>query len=763
MFAKIFRNRIGRKLVKALLVFSTVVTIVTTAIQMWSEYNRDLDQVEETMVQIEKSFSISLSEGIWESDKKSLLLQAEGISRLPNIERVVLRDEFGGEIVSAGSGQPERYIQKTITIFYNFGGEDQKIGEVILIANLNTLYMRLFERVGIILLVNFIKTVLVIFFMLSIVNWLITVRLFGIMNFAKNVNVTQPATPPVVSRKGIFSETDEIDNFSSEIVKMQDRLRLEHLNRTKSELHFKQLFEASDVSIWNVDFSELFLSLKNIREAGVTDLQLHLEENKGREETLLESVKITNVNAMTFSLFGTKNEIEFRRRINELTSSPNGWFGENQLFSLWGGKENYRAETTLYSTSGETIEAVVSYKNPKDFDEALSVPISVFDITEQKRIEEGFRMSEARIASILAIAPEALMTISAEGDVQSFNKGAERVFGYTEEEAIGNCIATFLPEWVFNQDEKRDFEFPPLTNKPEDDENCYGLRKNGDRFPALISVSKVEVENEDLFIAVVQDLTGRRETEKQLRTALAEAEKANQVKSEFLASVSHELRTPLNAILGFSDLIRQQYLGRIENEAYTGYANDIFSSGSHLLSLVDDLLDISLIESGNFTLQMEPFDIRKVVMECIETVSVQVAQKGISIVTKLPDNEVTLTGDERAIRQCILNILSNSVKFTDESGRIEVVLSNDVAGEVCISVKDNGIGISEERMKELSSPFHRFESDPYKPVEGWGLGLSITKSLVSQHQGSLEIDSTVDVGTTVRILLPSSPPHADER
>jgi signal transduction histidine kinase len=231
------------------------------------------------------------------------------------------------------------------------------------------------------------------------------------------------------------------------------------------------------------------------------------------------------------------------------------------------------------------------------------------------------------------------------------------------------------------------------------------------------------------------------------------AETANRTKSEFLANVSHELRTPLNAIIGFSEVMQRKMFGPL-SERYSDYANDIFNSGSHLLELINEILDLSKLEAGQFELYEEEVDLVVTVEACLHLVEAQ-AQKSKVRLSHTLDPEVRLIrADERRTRQILINLLSNAVKFTPEGGQVRV--SSFVKdGALMIEVKDSGIGIAAADIPKVMTSFGQVESKISRKYEGSGLGLPLAKHLVELHGGTLTIESQVDVGTTVTILLPA--------
>ncbi len=253
------------------------------------------------------------------------------------------------------------------------------------------------------------------------------------------------------------------------------------------------------------------------------------------------------------------------------------------------------------------------------------------------------------------------------------------------------------------------------------------------------------------------DITELKHAEEDRRQALMEAEQANQAKSEFLATMSHELRTPLNAILGFADILSHQYFGPPGKGKYREYAEDIHSSGEYLMELINDLLDISTIETGRKSLLREKLDAGSILSECARTVGERAYGKGVELAVKVPANLPHLYADKRAMKQILLNLLSNAVKFTPEGGKILVEATTSDQGTT-FRISDTGKGIDRDRLPNLTDPFIRAAPDPYVSEKGWGLGLTITQSLVDLHDGTLNIESKVGEGTTVTVTLPNGAP-----
>ena len=244
------------------------------------------------------------------------------------------------------------------------------------------------------------------------------------------------------------------------------------------------------------------------------------------------------------------------------------------------------------------------------------------------------------------------------------------------------------------------------------------------------------------------------QTGRKLARAVETADAANAAKSQFLAAMSHELRTPLNAILGFSEMMKAPELAPVDNERVRAYAASIFDSGSHLLALINDILDISKFDAGQLGLNEEAIDVGEIVEACLNLVKVQAEKGGVRLGANVPDGFPALRADDRRLRQVLLNLLSNAVKFTPEGGSVEVSVSRRGDG-VAISVSDTGIGMSAEEIPIALERFGQIDGTLSRKHSGTGLGLPISKHLVELHGGTLDVASELGIGTTVTVVLPS--------
>jgi PAS domain S-box-containing protein len=255
-------------------------------------------------------------------------------------------------------------------------------------------------------------------------------------------------------------------------------------------------------------------------------------------------------------------------------------------------------------------------------------------------------------------------------------------------------------------------------------------------------------------VSVVRDVSERVRYEAALRHAKEQADAANRAKSEFLGTMSHELRTPLNAVIGFTELMKEEVMGPIGNEQYRSYIADIHFSSTHLLNLINDILDVTKAEAGKLELQEEVFDLREVIEAVVRVSGPPIEKAGLAVAIRLPSDLPMLRADERKARQVFFNLIGNAVKFTPAGGQIEIFGGFDHQSGVAITVKDTGIGIAPEDLTRVLEPFVQVSSPVSRQHAGTGLGLPATKRIMELHQGKLVLQSTLGAGTAAIVTFP---------
>jgi signal transduction histidine kinase len=258
------------------------------------------------------------------------------------------------------------------------------------------------------------------------------------------------------------------------------------------------------------------------------------------------------------------------------------------------------------------------------------------------------------------------------------------------------------------------------------------------------------------YCAVFRDITRWKRAEQELLEAKRQAEQASRAKSDFLAKISHEIRTPLNAIIGFSEVMMEERLGPIDNERYRAYLKDIHASGEHLVALLNDLLDLSKIEAGKLELTFASVNLNELTQQCVALMQQQANNARVIIRTSLATVLPPIVADARSVRQILLNLLSNSIKFTAAGGQVIVSTALTDGNEAVLRVRDTGIGMSEKEIETALEPFRQIETSARGGSGGTGLGLPLTKALAEANRANFAIKSNVNSGTLVEVAFPTT-------
>jgi PAS domain S-box-containing protein len=357
------------------------------------------------------------------------------------------------------------------------------------------------------------------------------------------------------------------------------------------------------------------------------------------------------------------------------------------------------------------------------------------------------------LRGILDTATDGILLIDRNGLILNLNRSAEALFGYDSEELEGQPFTRlFAPEShraaVDYLEGLSANNFASLLN---DGREMIGQVKGGGLIPVFMTLGRVG-ESMQKFCAVFRDITQWKRAEEELLEAKRKAEQSSSAKSDFLAKISHEIRTPLNAIIGFADVMREERFGPIGNDRYREYLKDIQTSGAHLVSLINDLLDLSKIEAGKVDLSFSGVDLNDIARQCMAIMQTQANRERIIIRTSLFPDLPQVVADARSVRQIVLNLLSNSIKFTPPGGQVIVSTQLTEKGEVLLRVRDTGVGMSEAEVATAMEPFRQLSTS----TPGSGLGLPLTKALTEANRASFSVKSNVNAGTLVEITFPAN-------
>lgn len=421
-------------------------------------------------------------------------------------------------------------------------------------------------------------------------------------------------------------------------------------------------------------------------------------------------------------------------------------------------RNEYLSQTLMALLIGLAVLALVGIVVAASFAARLKETARILadEVRSRTLAEKAARADQMRLQAIFDTAVEAIIVIDRWGRIQQWSQSAERIFGYTADEVRDQNIAMIMDETSRSQHDAflEQFDKTGEAGIIGIGREVVGRRRDGSTVPIELSVGRAVVDGEILYTGILRDITTRKAIEKELMEA-TRARQANELKSNFLAHMSHEMRTPLNAILGFSDIMKQETFGPLDS-TYRNYANDIFSSGSHLLNVVNALLDLSKIENDTQELDIAEIDLRTMLKDVTAMLSVQSKDKNLTVSilndSDLPD---VIQSDRGKLFQILINLVNNAVKYTSDFGRVSLRARPD-GGTVEIVVEDTGIGMSEEEVALAVKPFGQVKNAFTSNVAGTGLGLPIVVSFVDLLGGEMSIDSTKGEGTSVSIRIPVS-------
>ena len=750
-------NRIAWKLIKWLILFSSVVTLVTTGVQLWAEYGRDMDAIQSRFVQVERSYLDSIAENVWESDVGRLDLLVNGIIEFPDFKYATVREKNGEILASVGDVGDERVIRNIYPLHYAFRGANLKIGELEIVASLTAVYGRILDRVGLILVSNAIKTFLVAVFMFAMVYWLLTRHLDVMAAFARRLDFSLPEEPLNLDRGPFSGKRDEMDQLAESLNDMQAKLFNSYeelrglyndledrvLERTKaltnevdehkrtenklaeSEARLLDMAESGSDWLWEMgpDLRFTYVSIGGMRSTTVNPKQVI---GRTRRELAVES---GNVEKWQDHL----EDLEAHRPFRDFIYETRGEFGAPAFLKVSG--------KPVFSDAGSFL----GYRGVGS------------NVTQQIAAERKATSVEEQLyvlSSAMEQNPSIVFITDHEGVIQYVNAKFTEVTGYSPDEVLGSNPRLLKSEDTPVAVHKELWESlkSGLEWRGEIKDTC----KDGSSFWAYAVIAPVKDEAGKIthFVATHEDITTRKAGEAQLRETTERAQLANRTKSELMANMSHELRTPLNAIIGFSDSMRCGVFGPLQNEHYEGYVNDIHNSGQHLLELINDILDVSAVEAGKLELQSEPVDVTDVASACLKLVYHRANDAQVKLSHHIEKDIPDLLCDERRLKQVLLNLLSNAVKFTPENGQVALNVLRASDGGLRFEVEDTGIGMDDLGIETSLTQFGQVESKLSKRYDGTGLGLPLSKSLVELHNGTLDIRSRLGHGTTVVAHFP---------
>jgi PAS domain S-box-containing protein len=496
---------------------------------------------------------------------------------------------------------------------------------------------------------------------------------------------------------------------------------------------------------------------------------------------------ITSWNAGATRIFGYEAQEAIGKPISLLA-----WPGEEEQIELFleklrRGERVDHFEVARKHKSGRKIIVSLSLSPIVDSDGTI-IGISKIarDITERKAAEIALAVNEQRLRNfndqeaasrveilaerkfrdLIENAPDAILQVDSAGSIIVANRTAETMFRYSREELMGKGVEMLVPKAnrAGHSEHRRAFASAGMTRPMGLGLDLLARRKDGTQFPVEISLSPVRTDSGVNVTAVIRDVTERKQTEQRVRTLQEsymtelearqkEAERLNRLKSEFMASISHELRTPLHTIIGFAELLEEEAEASL-NEKQRRFLHHIHADSEHLLSLINDVLDLSRIEAGGLHLRAESLSLQEIVAEAVNAIRPYADSKSVSV-REGEYPKVCVWADPTRLRQILYNLLSNGAKFTKAGG--DVVVDATIEGSyVKITVADTGLGIAPEECIRIFDKFYQVGFTPVGVREGTGLGLAICKQLVEMQGGKIWVESEPQKGSRFQFTLPHS-------
>ncbi len=495
----------------------------------------------------------------------------------------------------------------------------------------------------------------------------------------------------------------------------------------------------------NFDFSKLFDTLP------IPRLVFNVEGGK--------ATNLLQINKLALRYFNCKQSQAINLPLKDFMSPDNARNFE-QSFQVCISKKRMVTIQALPTVPG-ALKVYGFWINPIMADDGEVIYIDVVgqpDVSNQSIIQRERDDAMSFLASVFEVSEVGIIVTDDNGKIVRANESFIRTYGWSRDDVIGSEYLSLIEDKEKDRMRINHDKFKDGSLRSTGEVNV--LRKDGAVANVLFTSAVLRLSQDRSFlVTTVMDITERKKMEQSMRLAKDQADTANRSKSVFLANMSHELRTPLNAIIGFSELMIKEVFGIIGNDKYKEYLGDIHMSAEHLLDIINEVLDMSKIEAGRIELVDDDFHIRDVIISVSRMLSSRVFASNIEIVREIGNDIPMVRADYRLIRQVLINLISNAIKFSPQGSQIKVVAEMVDSGDLLISVSDEGLGIAKDKIQVALEPFGQVSGNSDARTvnqQGTGLGLPLAKAMVELHGGIFELISEENAGTTARFTLPKS-------
>ena len=530
-----------------------------------------------------------------------------------------------------------------------------------------------------------------------------------------------------------------------------------------SERRYYTLFEMSPISLWEEDLSGVRKRIKQLQAGGVTDLRRYFTDHPGELAACAQKVRVVDVNRQTLKMFDAPDKKALLADLSQVTTPETLLAIQEEIARLAEGSRNMTLDTVNRTLTGRkmhiSLSAALAPGSEKTWDRLI---VSIIDITARRRAEAALNERERILRTILNSNPEAQFFTDTNGTIIEANLALARRLNIPQDSLVGTNIYGLLPPDLAKSRREK-LETVVRTRRP-----IRFVDKRAGRYIDNYIHPITDDHDRVTGLAVLAvDISDRKETEAELTRAKDAAEEASRAKSRFLAAMSHEIRTPMNAILGMTNLALQGDLSPEQRENITAARN----AANHLLALINDVLDLTRIESGRVALESVDFDVHELVRQIIATFEAQIVDRPVDLSLSVePDAERYVRGDPNRLRQILINLIGNAIKFT-EQGEIRTTLRpgippaagdrTDSSIELRFSVSDTGIGIPPDRLESIFDRFEQGDRTTSRKYGGTGLGLTISKELAEMMGGRMTVKSTPGMGSTFTFTARFAPGDAD--